>query len=410
MRGVKIASVVEHAVLHIAAESLSRLACDVLEDNRLASYTEKSSRYQVLDRGSYHVPVEVQGQPIERVYRETCDALFDAYHSLIERCTEYLKSTTPREEGEKDGAYNLRIRRVVTDHCRFVLPTATLTNVGVTMNARALEHAITKLLSHELAECRELGKRLKEQGQAVAPTLVKYANRSEYLAWTRQTLRPARPVRGEPVEPRTGTSVRSRLVDYDRDAEDRLVTALLYRVLDQPYEVVRASVAQLSKREKDAIVDTALKKLGPFDSPVREAEMVAYTFELEMDYGAYREYRRHRMQTFIPQALTVGYGYVVPPLIEEAGCGAAFGEAMARSAAAYHAVAKDSPLVAEYLVTHAHIVRLAARLNLRECYHLLKLRSASQAHFTIQVVAKQMLQQIRDVHPLLVEHIRLRDA
>ncbi len=45
------ASVAEHAVLHLAAENISRLACDTLEDNRLASYTEKSSRYQVLPEG-----------------------------------------------------------------------------------------------------------------------------------------------------------------------------------------------------------------------------------------------------------------------------------------------------------------------------------------------------------------------
>ena len=45
------ASVAEHAVLHLAVENVSRLACDTLEDNRLASYTEKSSRYQVLGAG-----------------------------------------------------------------------------------------------------------------------------------------------------------------------------------------------------------------------------------------------------------------------------------------------------------------------------------------------------------------------
>jgi len=38
------ASVAEHAILHMAVENISRLACDTLEDNRLASYTEKSSR------------------------------------------------------------------------------------------------------------------------------------------------------------------------------------------------------------------------------------------------------------------------------------------------------------------------------------------------------------------------------
>ena len=53
------ASVAEHAVLHMAVEDISRLACDTVEDNRLASYTEKSSRYQVLPRYAYHVPDEL---------------------------------------------------------------------------------------------------------------------------------------------------------------------------------------------------------------------------------------------------------------------------------------------------------------------------------------------------------------
>ena len=37
------ASVAEHAIIHMAVENISRLACDTLEENRLASYTEKSS-------------------------------------------------------------------------------------------------------------------------------------------------------------------------------------------------------------------------------------------------------------------------------------------------------------------------------------------------------------------------------
>ena len=68
------ASVAEHAVLHLAVENVSRLACDTLEDNRLASYTEKSSRYQVLERGHYHVPGELDDAPaLHAVYVETCD-------------------------------------------------------------------------------------------------------------------------------------------------------------------------------------------------------------------------------------------------------------------------------------------------------------------------------------------------
>ncbi len=50
------ASVAEHAVLHLAVENVSRLAVECLESNRLASYTEKSTRYQLWDSDSYYTP------------------------------------------------------------------------------------------------------------------------------------------------------------------------------------------------------------------------------------------------------------------------------------------------------------------------------------------------------------------
>ena len=45
-------SVSEHSVVRLAVENISRLACDNLEDNRLGSYTEKSSRYQLIQATS----------------------------------------------------------------------------------------------------------------------------------------------------------------------------------------------------------------------------------------------------------------------------------------------------------------------------------------------------------------------
>ena len=74
-------SVAEHAVLHLAIENISRVACDTLEDNRLASYTEKSSRYQVFPDGYYYVPPEINSQPdLTKLYKQTCDLLFQEYH------------------------------------------------------------------------------------------------------------------------------------------------------------------------------------------------------------------------------------------------------------------------------------------------------------------------------------------
>ncbi|MGH2628359.1 MAG: FAD-dependent thymidylate synthase, partial [Anaerolineales bacterium] len=70
------ASVAEHAVLHLAFENVSRLAIESIESNRLASYTEKSTRYQKWDSDGYYVPAEIRSSPHEARYRQTCDRLF----------------------------------------------------------------------------------------------------------------------------------------------------------------------------------------------------------------------------------------------------------------------------------------------------------------------------------------------
>ena len=225
------ASVAEHAVLHLAVENISRLACDALEDNRLASYTEKSSRYQVLDQGAYHVPGELDRYPeTGRAYREACDRLFAIYGRLVEVMQAYLAAVESGLSDERESAYRLRLRRVATDTCRFVLPASTLTNVGVTMNARSVEHAVRKLLSSELQEEREIGEELKEQARLVTPTLIRYAERNDYLELSRDRLRDSTPELApdrSAAGPLAGVS--ARLVEYDPLATTRLVAALLYR-------------------------------------------------------------------------------------------------------------------------------------------------------------------------------------
>ncbi len=116
------------------------------------------------------------------------------------------------------------------------------------------------------------------------------------------------------------------------------------------------------------------------------------------------------MQTYLPQPLTAREGYIVPPLVAEAGAEPDFRRAMATVATVYEELLAVSQPVAAHVVTHAHLRRLLASLNLRECYHLLKLRTAEQAHFTIREVAGQMLEHLQRVHPLLLQRIHLRDT
>ncbi|HEU0021703.1 MAG TPA: FAD-dependent thymidylate synthase [Dehalococcoidia bacterium] len=408
------ASVAEHAVVHLAVENISRLACDTLEDNRLGSYTEKSSRYQVLPEGGYYFPTELEAQPdLSEEYRRVCDHLFRSYLQLIEACTAHLRQVHPRRQKERETTYNLRLSRIATDHCRAVLPSATLTNVGVTANARMLEHAISKLLSSELAEERGLGVEIRNQGREITPTLIKYAEENPYL---RMTPRRQQELSVEVLTPEVASAgggstgqVSARLLDWDNQAEARLATALLYPKSGMAYEMVQQQVSAMDSVRRQSIIDRCTEGLGPHDAPGREFELVNYTFEFMMDYGAYREFKRHRMLSYIPQALTVSHGHSTPEVIAEAGLTEVYQGAMELVDRGSQSIAEFSPLVAQYLVTHAHYRRVLVQMNLRECYHLFKLRTSELAHFAIREPILEAMKLVVAVQPQLFRHLRLRD-
>src|SRR4030042_71081 len=70
------ASVAEHAVLHLAFENVSRLAIECIESHRLASYTEKSTRYQKWGPDDFTVPPELVDPPLRDEFIQTCRFLF----------------------------------------------------------------------------------------------------------------------------------------------------------------------------------------------------------------------------------------------------------------------------------------------------------------------------------------------
>ena len=168
-------------------------------------------------------------------------------------------------------------------------------------------------------------------------------------------------------------------------------------------------VIEMGAEERRGIIARCTAELGTHDAPVREFELVGYTFEFSMDYGAYREFKRHRMMSSVSQPPTVALGYRVPQVIVDAGLEELYRGAVARGEQAYEQVAAASPGAAQYLVTHAHYRRILARINLRECYHLFKLRTSDLAHFSIQEPMLEAMKLAVDTQPQLFRHLKLRD-
>jgi len=353
------------------------------------------------------------------LYSQACKQLFQEYRKFIDCAMDHLRGANSKGERESDSAYNMRLRRFATDSCRAVLPAATLTNVGVTANARVLEHAITKLLSSGLAEERDLGRDLAEQGRDITPTLIKYADRNRYLAEMRDSQQglaeefiDLNPEVESPVSVQSadqGSDHTVQLVHWDSQAEEKIAAALLYRRSGAGYQQVWQCVVDMPVEERREVLSRCLAGLGPHDAPVREFELADYTFEFVMDYGAYREFKRHRMMSYVPQPLTVSNGFQVPALISDAGLEDRFREAMVWTENAFRQVSRNHALAAQYLVTHAHYQRVLAKVNVRECFHLFKLRTSELAHFAIREPIIQAMKLVVETHPGLFRHLSLRD-
>lgn len=398
-------SVAEHAVLHIAVENISRLACECLESNRLAAYTEKSTRYQTWDANAFYIPNEFAASPLLlQEYLQTCRHLLDTYQALIPIVIQLLSKESPLIPNESQPARERRIRSLAIDNCRFLLPSAVLANVGMTINARALEHALVKMLSHPLEEVRHIGTEIKTAAIQSVPTLLKYAEADDFLT---ASCAP-RPIQDLPASsPDSGWC---RLIHYEADAEERILAAYLYHVNNISYTQSLDWVRRTSTSEKEQLVNLMLDSKYSHSIPLRELEHATFTFNIELDQGAYYEVKRHRMMTLTPQNLTAQLGYALPKTIADAGQAERYCAAMGEVQATYQHLVQTYPFAAAYVVPNAFNRRFLMTANLRSLIHFIRLRSAPNAHFSVRRLAQCIAQELNGILPAFAPYLPVNPA
>ena len=307
------ASVAEHGVIQLAVENISRLCADAVLSGRLASYTEQSSRYQEMPASRRVLPPEIadHSPALRRHYLETMALTADRYATVIDA----LSSAPP--DNRQTGRQR---RRAALDSARGLLPAATQTRLGMTVNARALAYLIACLSGHPLQECRRLAWQLRAAGQARFPTLLRHSATSPGLRANTRVVGANAPA----TEITTATAPGARLLQPpDPAAEHRIAQALRFRTGDR----------NSAGRDDAAVVKQACSALAVYEPLPREFELATCQFAVTLDYGALRELRRHRMLTLIERAPDALGGYAVPPSVQDAGAGNSYAEAMQAAAA-----------------------------------------------------------------------------
>jgi thymidylate synthase ThyX len=449
-------SIADLAHIAFAVERLSLLAAIVLVDEQRWDGQERSTRYQNFLKSGWYFPDFGEDTEAAQLYAGTIESLFATYQRTTAAVHEALLRRIPCPETMKPDAYQRTLKARAFDVARYLLPLATNTSLGQIVNARTLETQVSRLLSHPLAEVRDLGVKLREaatgpawniHAQAAArfvekisdselaaeatslfmrevrtaPTLVKYAQPNEYALQTQAELTAAAAelLAGRAIAP----SPIVDLVERTESLEVELAATLIYSVSHHSYRQIRDLVAALPAARVNEMIALGLRHRGKHDELLRAFHAgAALRFDVLMDIGGFRDMHRHRRCTQIIQSFTALHGYDTPTcgdlesdvnLLAEAGVLAGYQSAIEQAHAASAQIAAGSaPEAAHsalYLLPLATRIRSLFKMDFAEAQYISELRSGPAGHFSYRLVAWEMYKALERQHPTLAQHIRVTD-
>ncbi len=323
------------------------------------------------------------------------DRLFDTYAQMAPKVEEHIKQLIPKAPGDSDFIYRQAVKAKALDAVRGILPAAAQSNVGIYASGQAYEQMLIRMRASPLPEANAYADLMLTELRKVIPSFVRRVDlpdrgevHSEYLSDINLHMHEvaADLLKNESAD----QGARVDLVDFDPEAEVKLVAAMLY-----PYS--RLSESALTDQVHAMSVEDRIRVIHAYTGnrqnrrhrPGRALERPAYRFDILADYGAFRDLQRHRLLTVEWQQLNPSHGYTRPELIDEIGLTDEFDEAMHRSAALFGAL-EPFGSSASYAVSLAYRVRFMLDLNARSAMHMLELRSTPQGHPAYRTVAQQM--------------------
>ena len=445
-------SIADLAHIPFAIERLSLLAAIELVDEQRWDGQERSTRYQDFRRSGWYTPDLGAQTP---VYTQAVESLFAGYQKLGAEMLEALKRAIPRPEEMKEDSYTRTLKARAFDVARYLLPLATNTSLGQIVNARTLETQVSRLLTSEFAEIRQIAEKLRKAATepawnvfhadakvlceeigsvdgncaeratemlmrpvATAPTLVKYATPNAYQAESRKALAAAAAdlMKGQAIAPAPVVD----LLDDSEPLEVELATSLLYPNCHYSYRQLRTNVAALTSAQRDALIELGTRHRGRHDELLRGFSAgQGFRFDILMDIGGFRDMHRHRRCIQLLQDYTDVHGYDEPtcpgqPTLAEAGLEAEYKAAMDASFAAYRTLrdsgAPEAAQSAQYLLPLGTRCRSMFKMDFAEALYISELRSGVAGHFSYRRVAWEMYKAVADRHPALAKHFRIEDV
>jgi len=389
-------SVAEHAVFNFDVIGISRRAVEEIEKFRLCSYTEKSQRYVTL-KGDFVIPKELKGTTLINEYIGMINLQSAFYLQLFKKIREYNFKKFPSLVKERKGKRCLE--NLAKEDARYVLPLATQTQLGATINARNLELMMRRCASHHLSEMNVLGKKFFGLAKKIAPSIILFYSANDYDQKTYpelQTYAESLPLKRKDARKERDVT----LLSAAPGADSKILASLLFKSTNKDYAYCEKAVKRMSKRERRELFKKSCQYMELYDVVLREFEFAQLTYSLIVSAACFGQLKRHRIATITCQEYDPSLGYTVPESVREVSEVQEFSKVMRQTERVYRKIKKKFPSVSDYILTNAHHKRVLLSVNLRELYHISRLREDPTAQWDIRDKVHKMSTLARKAMPI----------
>jgi thymidylate synthase ThyX len=201
-----------------------------------------------------------------------------------------------------------------------------------------------------------------------------------------------------------------RLVDFTPEADIKIVASFLHTSSSQSFEECLKKARRLNGEEKSEFFKKAFFYMEFYDSTLREFEFIDLTFDLIISASCFAQLKRHRMATITSQRYDPELGVTVPPSIEEIGAKEDYMEIIEKTNSVFSTLKKEVNEAADYILTNSHRRRVLFKVNVRELYHISRLREDTTAQWDIRQTTRKMIEMAAEVMPLSLLLIGGKDS
>lgn len=376
-------SIAEHAVFNFDIIGISRFLVEYIEKSRLASFTEKSQRYVTLS-GDYVIPPELENTELKDKFTEIIQKQNKFYQKLTQKAIDYLKKN---EEFDNTKALDEKAK----EDARYILPLATETQLGLTINARSLVRMLRRLDTLELAEAKNLKKQFEEQIKDIAPSLIRYTKADEFEKNYLETL--------PYMKIDNFIDKDFRLLEFTEFGEEKILAAMMFQRTGLDYSEVLNLIKNMSPEQKERYFSEIFRDLKSYHSVPRAFELAQLKFYLKISSSCFAQLKRHRMSTILHSNYNPNNGYIIPPLIKEINQEDEFDKIIEETNDLFYDLEDLKEGLGNYILTNSHILKVIFSANLRELYHFSRLRSDKHAQWEIRKIAQKINETVKEEYP-----------